>query len=476
MADEEHVAILEQGVDTWNTWRAKNADLIPDLRHADLWGANLREADLRNAQLDFADLHGAYLQKADMRWANLPGADLHGAYLDQADLTEADLEEADLSQAYLRGADLPRVRLLDADLRSADLRDTDLHEAHLDGVYLNGARMTNANLRNVHLSGAHLSRLDLSGLDLHKAYLSGADLSGVQAQGADLTEADLTEADLRGANLRKADLQAAKLNGAILSGTDLQHANLRGAQLREASLNGTWLNNAILTDCEVYGVSVWDVHLEGATQVNLAINAPGDPLITVDNLEVAQFLYLLLHNSKIRQIIDTLTSKVVLILGRFTAERKAVLEALRKALRQRNYVPVLFDFEGPGSRDFTETITLLARMARFIIADLTEPASIPQELQAIVPDVAVPVQPLIAEDAKPFAMFIDHHKYHWMLPTYQYADLEELLAVVQEQVIAPAEAKALQLHRHRRIGRAAKTKIGKQPKTPKSASNNDTSN
>jgi len=48
----------------------------------------------------------------------------------------------------------------------------------------------------------------------------------------------------------------------------------------------------------------------------------------------------------------------------------------------------------PDSRDITETVTTLARLARFIIADITDPKSIPLELQSIVPDVAVPVQPL----------------------------------------------------------------------------------
>jgi hypothetical protein len=33
-------------------------------------------------------------------------------------------------------------------------------------------------------------------------------------------------------------------------------------------------------------------------------------------------------------------------------------------------------------------------MARFIIADLTDPSSIPKELEAIVPHLAVPIQPL----------------------------------------------------------------------------------
>ena len=51
---------------------------------------------------------------------------------------------------------------------------------------------------------------------------------------------------------------------------------------------------------------------------------PEESEVTVDDLEVAQFVYLLLHNEKVRRVIDTITSKVVLILGRFSIpERKA---------------------------------------------------------------------------------------------------------------------------------------------------------
>ena len=57
-----------------------------DLRYADLWGANLRDADLRNA-----DLWGADLRDADLRGANLRYADLWGADLRDADLRDADL-------------------------------------------------------------------------------------------------------------------------------------------------------------------------------------------------------------------------------------------------------------------------------------------------------------------------------------------------------------------------------------------------
>jgi hypothetical protein len=47
--------------------------------------------------------------------------------------------------------------------------------------------------------------------------------------------------------------------------------------------------------------------------------------------------------------------------------RKAVLDALREELRTRDYPPIPFDFDVPATLDITETVSLLARMARFIM-------------------------------------------------------------------------------------------------------------
>jgi hypothetical protein len=90
-------------------------------------------------------------------------------------------------------------------------------------------------------------------------------------------------------------------------------------------------------------------------------------------------------------------------------------------------------------------------MARFIFADLTAPASIPQELHAIVPDVMVHVQPPVADDAKLFSLCADHRNYHWILPIYRYTGLDALLTALPKQVIAPAEAKAREVRWLRRV-------------------------
>jgi hypothetical protein len=85
---------------------------------------------------------------------------------------------------------------------------------------------------------------------------------------------------------------------------------------------------ADLTCCRVYGVSAWGLNLEKAKQQNLVITRESESEITVDNIEVAQFVYLLLHNEKIRNVIDTIGRKGVLLLGRFTEGRIEVLQLL----------------------------------------------------------------------------------------------------------------------------------------------------
>ena len=394
MANQQHLDILRQGVDAWNRWREEHPEIQPDLSDVNL-------TQLSNANLSHANLSHANLCRTMLAFTDLSGANLSGA----------DVLETILLRANFNGTNLDRTCFSFSNLREASFINAIL----INRIIINGANLSKADLSKCNLSGANFSECNLS-------------------------EAHLVETKLIGTNLVETNLSKADLTGAKLNDSNLSWSNLSEANLSEADLTG----------CSIYAISAWNVELQNTIQTGLVITRSNESAITVDNLEVAQFIYLLLNNQKIRNVIDTITSKVVLILGRFTPERKGVLDALKDELRKHNYTPVLFDFEKPPSRDLTETVSILAHLARFIIVDLTDPSSAPHEVATIIPECIVPVQPLLLQDeTQPrheYAMFHDlRARYHWVLPTYHYLDTASLLASLEERVIAPAEQKAEEL-------------------------------
>lgn len=399
--DPELLRRLAQGADEWNSWREANPDIVPDFDNAVLRDVTLDRMDLSGARFMHADLTGAVI-----RWGSLAGADFQWARLDRARFSNVSL----------------------------------------NGVRFETASLVDAYLAHAKLDGAHLRGVDLSEADLRAVKLTGANLEHARFDGALMTQADLSGADLRHTSFAMTRMSMAKLVGANLSAADLSGADLSGSDLSHAILVGARFNDANLSRSRIYGVAAWDVELDGADQTSLSIAAPGESTLMVDHLEIAQFIHLMMRSSKIRTVIDTLTAKVVLILGRFSEDRKGVLDGIRDALRRRDYVPILFDFEKPASRDLTETISTLAHLARFIIADITDAKSLPQELERIVPDLpSVPVQPLLLLGEHEYAMFEHFRRYPWVLPVHTYVDQASLLATLATAVIEPAEAKVIEL-------------------------------
>jgi hypothetical protein len=84
-------------------------------------------------------------------------------------------------------------------------------------------------------------------------------------------------------------------------------------------------------------------------------------------------------------------------------------------------------------------------MARFVIADITDARSIPQELMKIVPALpSVPVQPLLLASKREWGMFRDLRRFPWVLEPLRYKNQRALLAQLDRNVIMRAEAKAIE--------------------------------
>ena len=207
----------------------------------------------------------------------------------------------------------------------------------------------------------------------------------------------------------------------------------------------------------VYAINVLDLKGEFEEQKDLIITSSNTSTITVDNIKVAQFIHLILNNEEIREVINTLTSKSVLILGRFSIpQRKSLLDALRNKLREYDLLPIVFDFDRPTDKDFTETIKILAGLSLFVIADITNPKSSPLELQATVPDYQIPFVPIVQEGEQPFAMMVDlQKKYNWVMDTLYYDSIEALIKALKSAIIDPA----LEKHHELRLIKAKEPKI-----------------
>lgn len=405
MANEEQLKLLQQGIKVWNQWRKENASVA----------IHLQWAKFRRAKLEEIDLSYADLRKADLREAKLTRANLRGAKIQESKVQRALLYDANLREVKFTRANLQEANFFRADLSYADLRQANL-------------------------AGANLTEADLSGADLTGAVLRGAVLRGAKFQATKLQRAYLRGADLTGAKFQEANLQEANLSEVNLTAANFTESNLTNATLIKATLVSTTFTRTTLTGAAIFGISAWKVDLTDTVQTNLTISDLDEPIITVDDLEVAQLIYLLLNHKKLRNVLNSVTERGVLILGRFGDGGLNILQSIAAKIRDYKYLPIIFDFDRPDDRNFTETIKTLVSLSRFVIVDLSGP-SVPQELYATIPHFKIPFAPILEERRQPFSMSVDLFEYPWVLPLLRYSSIEQLIEELATKVIMPAEEK-----------------------------------
>ena len=439
MAVQEHVERLLGGVEAWNAWRDQSSGVKPDLNGL-MFTGKAGGRVFAGAKLAGADLSGSSFERIDFSRADLGGVDLRKTTFVGCQFTEAKLTPAK-GPAYFRECNLYK-----ADVRGGDFREFSLVEVDASWAAGADAIFSDAKLKKVDFSHADLCRAHFDRVFAWQCRFFWADLTG-----ADLSEAKISETNLDLAKLARASLTKAQLKDSSLSGSDVSGANLRGADLTRAKLVGTRIDGADFHGCRVYGASVWDLRGEARDQTGLVITPSGSASAVVDELEVAQFIYLIRDSKRVRGIIDALTGRAVLIIGRFTSERLAVLEAIATELRKRREIPIIFNFDEPVDRNTTETIRTLAGLCKIVIADLTDPKSTPYESHVIAPDFAIPFFPIIQQGQSEFAMFSDLYDYDWVLEGFEYRDQDHLVANL-DAICKEAENKREEI-RQRRLTR-----------------------
>lgn len=364
------------------------------------------------------------------------GVETWNAFRDATNRKAVSLAGADLSDRALH-----EINLMDVDLSGANLDGAQLIEAHmkrtkLDGASLREANLTRANAREARFTGAQAQGADFSVATLRNARFDGANLAGARLHRAYLRQAGLEGTDLTGTWMRFATLERARCRGADFSGADLRYA----------SMVRTDLSGARMQDVHVYGVSAWQVRTDDTTIQDLIVARNPDedkePL-RVPDLETAQLMAQLLDGDGLRGMLNTTTSKMVLILGSFSPGEKVVLDAMRSALRARGYAAIVFDFDRPDDRGFAETVVIMAGLSRFVIADFSNPKEVRHEVPTIRKQYKrVPIMPIALSGQRLPITMVDYLSDDEIARLIRYDDTDDLLAKLDDHVITPAEAEA----------------------------------
>ncbi len=374
--------------------------------------------------------HVALLKKGVTPWNrwraanNHAAVDLSGADLSGLKLIGADLLRANLAGATLTRTQLERAHLKDADLTNAVLDHTNLEHVNAREAIFDGVIAKEANFEVSTLRGARFRKAQLSGARFHRAYLRDADLRG---------------ADLKAAWLRFATLDGANCEGTTFTGADLSYASMVGTDLRGADL----------TDVRVFGISAWSVATDAATRQDLIVGvdrAQGDAPLRAHDLHTAQLLALMLDGAGVRRVLDSVGSKLVLILGSFAPEEKLVLDALRAGLQRCGYVAVTFDFERPSDRDYAETVVILAGLSRFVIADFTNAKEVRAEVaQARAQYKGVPIIPIAKAGAPLPVTMVNAFSEEELGLMVRYTTIGDLLEKLPTAILEPAEERVNQI-------------------------------
>jgi uncharacterized protein YjbI with pentapeptide repeats len=428
--------IILQGSKEWNGFRIKNDITAPDLSGLDLskktlnnynfskailTGVNFSKSHLAGSDFSFTksektNFRNAYLNKTKLQHANFKGSSFKAAVIRNSNFDEALFNFSNFDGATIKDSSFFRVNFRNGSFCSTKFIKSSLTKSHFEGSLFRNARIEDCNCSYVKLNDSKIIESDIKKSSFVSSMLYNSIIDDCKIVDIDFTRSWYSD-------------------GSLVNST-IENSVLKYMNFRNSRLNSNTISNSNFSYCKIYGVSAWDLEFIDTLQEELTITDVNDPIITIDNVEIAQFVYLLLNNKKLRTVIDTITSKVVLILGRFTSERLQILNEIRTELRNHNYLPILFDFDKAKNRDLTETVSTIAHLSKFVIADLSDPRSIPQELSTIIPNLpSLEVIPIIETGKTEYGMFEHFENYPWVHDVRNYKDINDLKSNVLLEII-----------------------------------------
>lgn len=448
MEQKDILKILKKGFEEWNNYKKTISTEQVDLSTLNLSCTDFRNYDFSNCILTKTNFQKSHLGNSNFNGVKANHANFRYAYFNNTQFENSDLRDSNFKATIIKNSNFKSSLCNRADFSGSKIQKTNLISANIRESLFCSTLLDNVNLNKAHFERSLFREAKIINSELPLVKLNDSQILFTEIHNCNFKMSMLYNSIFDNCEFENCDFSNTLFTSGKLNNSCIRDTNLTRIDFRNTQLTSDTFTNCNLSKSKIFGVSAWKLSLRDTIQEDLRISDAGEPKITIDNIEVAQFIYLLINNEKLRNIISTITSKVVLILGRFTPDRKPILNIIREELRHKNYLPVLFDFEKSPNRDITETVSTLALLSKFIIADITDPKSIPQELSQIVPNMpSLPVQPIILHGHSEYGMFEHFKPYPWVLDIIEYKDDNDIKANVLDRIIDSCERKISNLRK-----------------------------
>jgi uncharacterized protein YjbI with pentapeptide repeats len=265
----ECISVLKEGVKTWNDWREKNPQLMPDLREINFSGADFGNSLLTGADLGYSDFRKANLNKANLNEGMFEDADLRYTSIRNVVLSARQLiSHAFFSDEYLSDIDFFNNRFSEEDFGEPSFIEADFRGINLSDADLSRSNFRKANFSHADFTGATFNRASFQGATLNSVTLNRAEFYGALAIGVDLSKANVCEWDMRWADIRGINLSGVNLSGKVLTEATLIGANFNGADFRKANLSRTLALNTNFKNAIFTGACIEDWRINSGTTLN----------------------------------------------------------------------------------------------------------------------------------------------------------------------------------------------------------------
>jgi len=389
-------------------------------------GHAIHGQNFRGWTLQHVDFSGNTFHHCDFSESTISGCDFSRSVLDNCTFNRSTIQKCSMLHTRFEHTSAIGARFTLTHLQFANLRYVNFNDASFSGGCL-----MNSDMYVAHFENAHFHHLQMGWTKITDGHFNGARFIS-----AKLEEVQFKDVELRGAHFEDADAC-----GARFLYVKMQHSSWINACLRHAHFFEVCCDGAVFDRCKILGIGICRVSGKPSLQRDLNCGGDKEPLL-VDDLRLAPFIHELRYEDGFGRFADALTSKVVLILGRFSDARMPLLERIHGRLRALGYIPQLIKFPCDGLLDPGSVVNIAAMCSRFVIADVSDAREVIREVVGILsqlrPVVVKPIMEVGQVEPISFVWEKRSQRIH-LLPPYEYPDADTLIANLSSAIIQPCE-------------------------------------